>query len=295
MNLILGTVQFGLDYGITNENGQVSKDTAQQILQVANQAGIHLLDTAAAYGNSEAVLGELCHGNNQFGIISKIPSSKTHELDIVKSVAGSLNRLRVDKLYAVLFHDQQDVLSVESQRSLDLLAQLKHENKIAKVGASFYSPKALETALAMHDLDVIQIPANCLDQRFQQSGVLAEAKRQGVEVHVRSLFLQGLLLSEHRKLPDSLQQFAPELARYFETAKALAMTPLQLALLYLLSNDSMDYGVVGCLNGQQLIEITDAYNHAQVILQEHNTSHNKLDLSHLASSSERLINPSLWT
>ncbi|QUM79407.1 aldo/keto reductase [Moritella sp. 5] len=293
MNLILGTVQFGLDYGITNESGKVSTIEAQHILQVASHAGIHLLDTAAAYGDSETVLGKLCHKRNEFNLISKIPSSKTHALDIRKSVDESLSRLQTSKLHAILFHDQQDVLSKESKQSFEILSELKSEQKIAHIGASFYSPDALESALAMHDLDIIQIPANCLDQRFQQSGLLDEAKRQGVEIHVRSLFLQGLLLSENNQLPTYLQQFKPELTRYFDLAKTLSLTPLQLALLYLSNNECMDYGVVGCLNRQQLIEITDASNYVQELLSEPQFK-NKLDLSCLASSSEQLINPSLW-
>lgn len=293
MNLILGTVQFGLDYGITNDSGKVSTTEAQHILQVANQSGIQYLDTAAAYGDSEAVLGQLCYNCNEFDIISKIPSSKTHAVDIRTSVESSLGRLQCSNLHAILFHDQQDVLGEQSKQSFETLAQLKDENKIAKVGASFYSPKALESALINHDLDIIQIPANCLDQRFQQSGLLDEAKRQGVEVHVRSLFLQGLLLSENNQLPACLLQFKSELTHYFNTARELSLTPLQLALMYLISNECMDYGVVGCLNSQQLIEIKDAYNFSQALLSDHNLK-NSLDLSLLASSSELLINPSLW-
>ncbi len=293
MNLILGTVQFGLDYGITNDGGKVSTTEAQHILQVANRVGIHQLDTAAAYGDSEVVLGELCRGGETFDIISKIPPSKIQALNIRKSVEDSLGRLQINKLHAILFHDQQDILSDQSKQSLEILAQLKDEQKIAKVGASFYSPQALESALAMHELDIIQIPANCLDQRFQQSGVLDEAKRRGVEVHVRSLFLQGLLLSENKLLPDYLQQFQFELVRYFNMAKELSMTPLQLALLYLINSDCMDYGVVGCLNSQQLIEITNAYSFVQKMLNDQKLN-KSFDLGRLASSSERLINPSLW-
>lgn len=293
MNLILGTVQFGLDYGITNDNGKVNTATALDILDVANQANIHLLDTAAAYGDSEAVLGRLCHSRNEFDIISKIPSSKTHVMDIKRSVNDSLNRLQVDKLHAILFHDQQDITNAQSRQNMAILAQLKDEQKVAKIGASFYTPDALESALSMHNLDIIQIPANCLDQRFEQSGLLDEAKSRGVEIHVRSLFLQGLLLKENARLPLYLQPFKPELASYFSMAKELNLKPLQLALLYLISNKSMDYGVVGCVNPHQLIEITEAYNYVQKMLNSQKFKE-QLDLSALASASEQLINPSLW-
>ncbi|WP_017221079.1 aldo/keto reductase [Moritella dasanensis] len=293
MNLILGTVQFGLDYGITNDNGKVNTATALDILDVANQANIHLLDTAAAYGDSEAVLGRLCHSRNEFAIISKIPSSKTHVMDIKTSVNDSLNRLQVDKLHAILFHDQHDITNAQSRQNMAILAQLKDEQKVAKIGASFYTPEALESALSLHNLDIIQIPANCLDQRFEQSGLLDEAKSRGVEIHVRSLFLQGLLLKENARLPLCLQPFKPELASYFNMAKELNLEPLQLALLYLISNKSMDYGVVGCVNPHQLIEITKAYNYVQKMLNSQKFKE-QLDLSGLASSSDQLINPSLW-
>lgn len=286
MKLALGTVQFGLDYGITNHAGKISKAEALKIINVANEANISLFDTARAYGDSEEILGQLTSQFPKIQFISKIAISSETVFNISQIVQSSLKKLGCPTLYGMLFHNENDLLSPQGQSYYYELMNLKAQGKIQKIGASFYTLQALETALAMYNLDMIQIPASCLDQRFQQSGLLKEAQNKNIEVHARSLFLQGLLLSPNNNLPSSLQKFTPQLDYYFSTAKRLNLTPLQLSLVYLIQTEEINYGVVGCQNAQQLIAIVDTYNKMEKNL--------NFDLNSLAVADERLVNPALW-
>lgn len=287
MKLALGTVQFGLDYGITNRDGKITKSEALKIIKVANDANILLFDTANAYGDSEAVLGKLTQAFPKIQFISKIAIQSEQEINIQQTVQESLNKLRCSSLYGMLFHNENDLLSPQGRSRYNELMELKAQNKLQKIGASFYTLPALETALAQYELDLIQIPASCLDQRFQQSGLLQEAQKQGVEIHARSLFLQGLLLTPDCNLPSSLLKFRPQLDFYFSTAKKLNLTPLQLALVYLIQIKEINYGVIGCQNSQQLLGIINAYDD----MQEKAVN---IDLNPLSVTDERLVNPSLW-
>jgi len=287
MKLALGTVQFGLDYGVTNNGGKVPIDEVNRILEFAYSENISVLDTAIAYGDSEKVIGLAYKPNNDFKHITKLPSSSNLCLEVDELILNSIYKLKTDRLYAVLFHDENDLFNKRTHSSLQKLSRLKRAGKVTKIGASFYSIKALEKALDVHELDIIQIPASCLDQRFETSGLLKLAKSKGIEVHARSLFLQGLLLDKQAEIPENITPYMEELDKFFEFSTQVQLTPLELCLIYLIQNQYIDFGVVGCLTQQQLSEVVAAYQYVS----KHPAT---TDMASLASSSEKLINPSLW-
>lgn len=295
MKLALGTAQFGLDYGITNSDGKTSPEEMQKIIHMASDNNIFLYDTANGYGDSEIQLGKVTEQLNKIQFISKFIVPETEAFDINQAVRDSLNKLQHPNLYGFLFHNENDLLSNQGERCYQQLLELKANGKIKKIGASFYTLQALEKALNNYKLDLIQIPASCLDQRFQKSGLLAEAQKQNIEVHARSLFLQGLLLDNNVQLPDTIKKFKKHLDYYFKTAKQLNLTPLELALLYLQKTDEINYGVVGCQNDQQLLGIINAYNNVKRDVKR-DVKNNKydIDLSCLSVNETRLLNPSLW-
>lgn len=282
MKLALGTVQFGLDYGITNSTGLVSREEVKSILSLADSYNLHTLDTAAVYGSSEVVLGALA--NKTFNIISKIPSLSNFKGTIKESVSATLHRLNRESLYGVMLHDERDINKVDQYSEL---IGLKKEGLISKIGCSFYSLEALDFALNQKiELDIIQIPASCLDQRFVKSGLLARAKENGIEIHCRSLFLQGLLLVRG-VLPSSLKEFESEINSFYQFAESECIKPIDLALTYLCQNEFIDYGVVGCQSKSQLEEIISSYKYIE-------NKKSNIPLGKLASTSEVLLNPSLW-
>jgi aryl-alcohol dehydrogenase-like predicted oxidoreductase len=280
MKLALGTAQFGLDYGVTNNDGKVPLKIVGELLEFAKLNGIRVIDTAIAYGNSEQVLGNF--DLSSFSVVSKIPDLSRANQSIESMVSGSLERLRIGSLYGLLFHSEDDVVH---PAYVHQLKELKEGGVIQKVGASFYCPnKALE-AINTEQVDIIQVPANQLDQRFEKAGVFQAAKEFGVEVHIRSLFLQGLLAVKNNRRPTKFKEHT-DLLRYDVYSETHDLLPIALALEYLLSRTQVSFGVIGCANVRQLTEIINLYNELSV-----SERRQTFDLS---SDDEHLLNPSTW-
>ena len=211
--LALGSANFGLDYGLTNKGGKISKSQFEQILLEAELAGIQIIDTAQAYGDSETRIGSLCNGD-RFKIVTKIgvglekgyiPNS------ITKLVRQSCNRLNQSCLYAVLLHRPELLLSDYRAIIIDELQKLKIQKKVSKIGVSIYSPNILNEITKFIDLDIVQAPFNIFDQRILSSGWAEKLVNNNTEIHTRSVFLQGLLLMKQANLPKYFSSHWPEL------------------------------------------------------------------------------------
>jgi aryl-alcohol dehydrogenase-like predicted oxidoreductase len=223
--LALGTAQFGLAYGLNNQAGQPTPATVAEVLAAAQTAGLTLLDTAAAYGNSEARLGELAGENPGFEFITKVPAGSPAE--VAQHIATSLARLRRPRVYGLLFHAFGPLQAEPA--AWQALQAARAAGQVARIGVSLYHPHEAEWLLAEGwDIDLVQVPYNVLDQRF--AAVLPRLAARGVEVHVRSAFLQGLLLREPTALPDFFLPLAPKLTR-LRALVAAADVPLPAALL----------------------------------------------------------------
>ncbi len=285
MRLALGTAQFGLDYGVSNTQGQVHPDEVKEILTFAKHQGISLLDTAPAYGGSEQVLGQSCI-TSQFEIISKIPALENANANIEQYVKTSLEKLKQKKLAGILFHHVEDVMSLsEGRKRFKALTDMKLSGKIDKVGISVYTPKQLDFCLKNHPVDIVQLPLNCLDQRFISTGQLDELAERNIEVHCRSIFLQGLLLMDFKHLPAYFEPFKHYFKHFLDTAEQLKVSTLSLALALGCQQSSISSIVVGCCSVNQLSEIITAYKLAANIDE---------DLSSLACEDVKLLIPSNW-
>src|SRR3990167_4725202 len=194
--LALGTAQFGLDYGISNNSGKISEENAVALLSYAKYKGINTLDTAVAYGNSEQVLGNI--GVDGWEIITKLPALPEERVDIEywveRQLEGSLSRLGVNSVYGLLLHRPQQLFEPYGQKLISAIERLKRQGCVKKIGVSIYQPEELDLIYKVMDPDLVQSPLNILDRRLIDSGWLARLRALGVEVHVRSVFMQGLLL-----------------------------------------------------------------------------------------------------
>lgn len=223
--LALGTAQFGLAYGLNNQAGQPSTAAVAEILAAAQAASFTLLDTAAAYGDSEARLGQLAGDNPAFDLITKLPAGPPAR--VAHDLAASLARLRRPRLYGVLFHAFGPLQAEPA--AWQALQAARAAGQVARIGVSLYHPHEAEWLLAQGwDVDLVQVPYNVFDQRF--TAVLPQLAAHGVEVHVRSAFLQGLLLREPATLPDFFRPLAPKIQLLRHLA-AEANVPLPAALL----------------------------------------------------------------
>lgn len=288
--LALGTVQFGLSYGVTNTEGQVSETRVQQILQMASQHGIDMLDTAAAYGQSEVVLSKQS-ATTKFELISKtLPLSGTENgLDEVRqAVNQSLSRLALHRpLYGMLIHHADDLLGPQGDDIWELLQEKKQQGRIDKIGVSVYSAQELDLICQRYAIDLVQLPHNILDQRLRISGHLKKLQDSAIEIHVRSAFLQGLLLlQDTAALPVHLQDLKPALARFQQRAVELGCSTLTLALSYLHQQTAIGRVLVGVVNPQQLCEIIAAWTDAASLPLRCTDD--------LAIDAEHLLNPAKW-
>ena len=286
MKIALGTVQFGLDYGVANQVGKVQFEEALSILQFASAHSIDTIDTAIAYGESENTLGKA--GVDSWKVITKLSAIPIDCGDIgdwiESQILGSLARLGISQLHGVLLHRPEQLLGKTGRQILKALQDIKKKGLAKKIGISIYVPDELETLTAAMDFDMVQAPLNILDQRLIESGWAARLKARGVELHVRSAFLQGLLLLPADQRPNRFARWQPLWAEWDRWLCENELTPLQACLGYALSVHEVEKVVVGVDSVNQLMEIIDASKNVLPNLPKWSRAIDPI-----------LINPALWS
>jgi D-threo-aldose 1-dehydrogenase len=280
----LGTVQFGQAYGISNTRGRVPADDVARILRRAAEAGLRTLDTAAGYGDAEMVLGGLADLTKPFRIVTKtIPLKNGLEnvLARVRQSADTLGRKPVDVL---LVHAASDLTGSGGDALWRALLALRDEGLFAKIGISAYVADDPLTLARRFRPDAMQLPLSLLDQRLIETGALGAIKELGVEIHARSLFLQGLLFLEIDKLPPKLAKAGQHLTALRERLRAANTSPLQAALAFALGRLEIDVAVIGVTKLDELDEIIAAASAVPPAV----------DWQACALHDEVVVTPSLW-
>jgi aryl-alcohol dehydrogenase-like predicted oxidoreductase len=280
----IGTAQFGMRYGVANQTGQVTLEEARQILNRAHAAGVDTVDTCVTYGDSELRLGEL--GVGAWRVVSKVPAMDAGvdaDAFVSRTVHGSLQRLRIPKLAGVLLRRPQDLLGSHGKAIQRALIALKRESAVAKVGVSIYGPDELDMLWPHFQPDIVQAPFNILDRRLSSSGWLTRLRDAGVEIHTRSVFLQGLLLMESASRPERFQQWSAVWQRWHAWLQEASLTPVEACIRFALSHPEIDRIVVGVDSLSQLKEILAAV-HVRVTEFPRG----------LLSTDQNLINPTCW-
>lgn len=281
MKLALGTVQFGLRYGIANTTGQVTPQEIAAILATARASGVDMLDTAIAYGDSEAQLGAA--GIAGFHVVSKLPKLDGGPDDICAMVEGAITRLGVDTLYGLLLHRSEDLVGPEGAEVYASMAQLKKRGLVQKIGVSIYGPAELDSVMSQFDIDLVQAPFNVFDRRLVTSGSLARLRTAGVEVHTRSALLQGLLVMGPNARPVFFDRWSQLWSLWDNWYAEIGATPLEAALGFVLAEPGIDRVLVGVDSNLQLREI----------LRTVGTSR-QIPPAALATEDINLINPARW-
>ncbi len=255
----LGTVQFGTDYGLNSVHGQVNPKEVKKILSYARSKNIDLLDTAIAYGKSEEILGRLI--NSEFKIVTKTRNFDSltltnNEVSLLKKdFHNSLKKLNQKKIYGLLVHNADDLLKPGSKKIFNLLQELKKTNKLKKVGVSVYDHLKLTSILNNFDIDIVQLPFNIFDRRMIDSGMLALLYKKGIEVHVRSVFLQGLLLMSGKSMPSKFNRWSSLWKLWHEWLNDNQISPVEASIRYVISFPEISKALVGVDTENQLKEI----------------------------------------
>ncbi len=282
--MILGTAQIGLNYGISNRIGQPSKDQAKLLFETAKTHGITILDTANAYGDSEKIIGELdVYG---FRVISKLPNlakiQYSDKSQITKVyLQQTLLNIKQKQLHAYLLHSI-DNLDFNGENLWQEMLNLKNQGLTNMIGYSLYSPKQLDLYFHRFKPDIVQIPMNIIDREFQKSGWLKKLKDNGVQIHARSIFLQGLLLmgceSQILKFPKYIDIWS----RLQNEIKLTGLSALEYCLAFVNQIEELDEIIVGVNSASELQEIVGCFS-------------SKISAPiELTSSDENLIYPFNW-
>jgi aryl-alcohol dehydrogenase-like predicted oxidoreductase len=284
MKLILGTAQMGMAYGINNKNGKLSKEACETILDYAWKNQVRMLDTAFLYGDSIEMISQFHEQKEfRFNLINKItlqnPQWKTE-------LSDSFEKLKISSYYSVLFHSFNDY-SNDSGSGMKFIDELKNQGKIMKTGVSVYSNEQLSKAIADTRIDLIQAPYNLLDNFNKRGELFALAKNKGKEIHVRSVFLQGLFFVPLEQIPLALTPLKKYLVKLNEIADSHHISIEALALQYVVQNDFIDGIVLG------VDSIDNLRNNLEVLRAAPNNEIQN-EIQSIIVSEESLLTPSNW-
>jgi len=251
--LILGTAQLGLAYGINNKGSKLTKEEAFEILSIAYAKGIRTLDTAEAYGDAADLIGRFHNLNptRRFKVISKFSSSDV-DVSISKHVEAAIGVLQINFLKGYLFHSYADYES--NQSTLAELDELSKSGIIEMLGVSLYTAKEFESVLKDDRIRLVQIPYNLFDNRLLWKKMFIEAKRRGVVVHVRSIFLQGLFFRDTNTFPSTLKPLVAPIKQVKQIASSKKLDLGAICMQYAINQQEIDGVLFGVESCEQLCE-----------------------------------------
>lgn len=285
MNLALGTVQFGLDYGISNSTGRTSPDEVKHILISAREKSIDTLDTAVAYGDSETVLGGI--GVSDWHVVSKVPMFQKRGMSgkewVRHHLRESLERLGIERLDGLLLHHYSDLLGEEGHLIAAGLREAKADDLVGKVGYSIYCPQPLKELVQIMPPDLIQAPLNVFDRRLVTSGWLDNLVEMGVEIHTRSVFMQGLLLMTPEARPPALNKWNELWGQWDAAVGGCREQALDLCLGFVKQHSGISRVVVGVESLTHLEQLLKIWDRAA-----------PFDAAELACDDPQLLEPSNW-
>jgi aryl-alcohol dehydrogenase-like predicted oxidoreductase len=259
--IIIGGAQLGMNYGIANHNGQIAENEAKKIFNLAHSMKIDMIDTAFQYGSSESVIGKIANSN--FKIITKLsplPININHLADYVKNQFFlSLDRLKRKSCEGLLVHHAEDLLGARGASLYEVLLELKYLNRVKKIGISVYSPEQIYPLVDRFKLDIIQFPINLFDQRFLQNNLLENLKNYGIELHARSIFLQGLLLIDNSNISSYFNAIKPALNSLKKECQEKGIKLREALIEFVASIYHIDYCIFGIDSFQQFQEIVNDF------------------------------------
>lgn len=283
----LGTAQIADGYGV-NRNAQIfDLKQIQNILQLCLEAGVDTIDTSPVYGKAETILGQ--YDLSQFKVVTKIPPTLRIEEEVAEwckvEVFRSLRHLSLQKIYGVLVHDPAVLTSEKGHGLVDALKGMRRDGLIEKIGVSIYDPECLSSITKMLKPDIVQAPVNLIDRSLERSGWLNRLRELGVEVHARSVFLQGLLLMDRVQIPNYFERWSFVWDIWERACDHGNFDPVQACLSYPLSLDGIDKIIIG-------VESIEQFSH---ILSVANLSEEAVGLAQMEVNDKRLVNPANWS
>ena len=283
--ICLGSANFGKRYGY--KNSKIKEKEFSKIFKYANSRNIKYIDTAFNYSNSQKIIGKNASNFKIITKIPKIPNSISNPQNWIETIIlKSLNDLKTKKLYAVLFH--YPPYQIEKQKFFQIVKYLENLRKkkiINKIGISAYNVSEIKRSFLLYKFQIIQFQANILDQKILRNSFIKILKKKGVEIHVRSIFLQGMLLSDITRIPKKFKYLRRILTLFDSWVKKKKISKLSACLNFILSFSMIDKIVLGTNNYLQFKQTIDAIE----------KSNGKLAIpKHLKNINQNYLNPKNW-
>lgn len=267
MELCLGTVQFGMDYGVFN-TPKKDEEYCISCMEYAVEHGIRAFDTATAYGSAEEVTGKFLKKNvidrKELFISTKfLPNilddvqSSDYENIIERNLRKSLAVLNTDYVDAYFLHSSRYAFNNE------ILTALEHVKKIGlakHVGVSVYYPEEAHACINNDVVDYIQAPYSVFDHRMKDAGVFTEKGFNNCYMDVRTAFIKGLIRLDIDEVPEHLSKAKPILKKLDEICNKYGYTRIELAIGYIKRIKEIKHLVFGIRTIEQLQEDIDAFN-----------------------------------
>lgn len=284
--IILGTAQFGQNYGISNQHGVLQESEAKNIFNFATESGIKFLDTAIDYKHSQKILKKINLKNIK--IITKLPllgnKNLPIEFEVENLIKKSLSEIDIKKYYGVLLHNPKQLFHKEKESIIKGLDMIRNNNYAEKIGISIYSPDEIRYYQEIYPFDIIQCPLNILDQRLIKQNWHHKLKLNGVELHIRSIFLQGLLLMKPKYIPQKFNAWKSTFENWHKWLSENNLDAIEACFRFVNQIEDIDKILIGVQNKDELRKIVSI---------NHKKFQNLPDLS--KNIDENLINPYLWS
>ena len=264
MKLSIGTAQFGFKYGITNKRDKINIKEITKIMNLAEYKGIYHFDTAQEYGNSEKILG-IYSEKKSFNVTTKLSTSDFNSFNpenikiCQEKLEASLRNLKIKSIDTLLIHNSSDLKKSGNKFFINWLHEIKNSKLVNKIGVSIYRPEDLK-GIEREFMDVVQLPLSLYNQEFLNNSILENLKRLGCQIQVRSIFLQGLLLTPSKEWPKGINNKLKN--HHFNLEKFIRsknLSFLDLALKFVMSIKEIDLIIVGISSINDLEQILESY------------------------------------
>tara|TARA_B100000530_G_scaffold324585_1_gene261450 strand:+ start:227 stop:1099 length:873 start_codon:yes stop_codon:yes gene_type:complete len=283
--VILGSAQFMQGYGIANNPDNYSIEEMHKVLDYSSTIGIDTIDTAHAYGNTEKILGD--YGVDSFKIITKIPKqekkSKSSQVWIASKLEESLKNLKIESIHCLHLHNPKDILTSEGKKIVSQLKQLKKNGLIQNIGFSLYNSDQLEDLLSIMTPDIVQVPLNVFDRRMIENGTINNLYDQDISIHIRSIFLQGLLIMKQEDRPDYFKNWGALFKKWDMLNDHKSLNKVKNSLNFSMNIKNIQNVIIGVDDIGQLQALYQYYEARDLVL--------PLELS---SNDENLLDPRKW-
>jgi len=282
-NYCFGTANFVRGYGVLKGKG-FSQRKIKEIFNFLRRNKIKYIDTAINYKGVERKLGKL--KLNYFKVYNKIPKLPKNIKNInhwvTSKINSSLNRTNLKSYEAVFFHEPEDLLTKNKKELYKSLISLKKKGKIKKIGLSLYNLKIIPKIIKDFKIDIIQVPYNVFDKRILK--IIKKLKKRKIEVNVRSIFLQGILLKDYNKLPNYFKEWKDKFIKFENWCIKNKMSKVEACLNTALENNLFDKVIIGVKNLEQFNEIFNLTNKKT----------RRISPKNFQTTDKRLIDPRLW-